>query len=204
VPAAAAPDRNHHRAGQNGRRWFQSLGARKVPVLPLIDRVSADNRPLAARLRRSRLIYLLGGFPKYLAGVLRATRSWDAIRAALDDGAIVAGSSAGAMVMGDFFLDPGNQNIVKGLGMLHAASVIPHFNTFGRQWIIRLQKELPSANLIGIDEETGAINDGPGGSWTVYGQGAVRLYRGHRNQEYGAGERFDLGGTYVSEGPTGI
>lgn len=202
VPAAAAPDRNHHRAGHNGRRWFQSLGARNVSVLPLIDRESADNRLIAVRLRRSRLIYLLGGFPEYLAGVLQGTRSWEAIRAAFNGGAIVAGSSAGAMVMGAFFFNPVNQTIIKGLGMLRETSVIPHFNTFGRRWIVRLQKELPSAILIGIDEETGAINDGPGGTWSVYGQGAVRLYRGHQPEEYGAGERFDLCGSYGIEEQT--
>ena len=165
-----------------------------MTVLPLIDRVSANNRLIAAHLRRSRLIYLLGGFPAYLAGILQGTRSWEAIRAALDGGAILAGSSAGAMVMGDRFFDPVNQNMIKGLGMLKTTSIIPHFNTFGRQWINRLQKELPSALLMGIDEETGTINDGPGGTWSVYGQGAVRLYRGHQNQEYGAGEWFDLYG----------
>ena len=26
IPTAAAPDNNHQRAGENGKRWFQSLG----------------------------------------------------------------------------------------------------------------------------------------------------------------------------------
>ncbi len=30
IPTAAAPDNNHKRAGNNGIRWFQSLGAKQV------------------------------------------------------------------------------------------------------------------------------------------------------------------------------
>ena len=197
VPAAAAPDRNHDQAGRNGRRWYQALGARNVTVLPLIDRVSADKPLLAARLRRSRLIYLLGGFPAYLANVLKGTRSWEAIQAALDGGAVLAGSSAGAMVLGGMFYDPVSQNVIQGLGLLRAVCIIPHLNTFGRQWIRRLQKELPSVILIGIDEETGAINDGPGGTWSVYGAGSVLVYDDQKMMAYRSGERFDLKGRSI-------
>ena len=43
IPTAAAPDNNHQNAGQNGKRWFESLGASRVVLLPLIDRVSAND-----------------------------------------------------------------------------------------------------------------------------------------------------------------
>ena len=43
IPAAAAPDNNHQQAGQEGVRWFESLGATQVTVLPLIDPISANN-----------------------------------------------------------------------------------------------------------------------------------------------------------------
>jgi cyanophycinase len=197
VPAAAAPDGNHRRAGQNGRRWFQMLGARNVTVSPLVDRQSADDPDVACGLRRSRLIYLLGGFPEYLAGVLRDSACWTAIRAALEEGAVLAGSSAGAMVLGDFFYDPVSRSLVKGLGLLRATRIIPHFNSFGRAWVGRLQKELPSVTLIGIDEETGMISDGPAGTWSVYGAGAVVVYRGHQPERYGDGERMELEGAPV-------
>ncbi|HEY2981180.1 MAG TPA: hypothetical protein VGJ22_08365, partial [Anaerolineales bacterium] len=58
IPAAAAPDRNHARAGGNGQRWFQSLGATDVEVVYVIDRASARDPALAAALRSARLIYL--------------------------------------------------------------------------------------------------------------------------------------------------
>src|SRR5262249_57463633 len=79
IPTAAAPDHNHERAGRNGVRWFQSLDARNVAALPLIDRASADSPMVTAALRDSRLIYLLGGFPHYLGQTLLGSASWQAI-----------------------------------------------------------------------------------------------------------------------------
>ena len=55
--------------------------------------------------------------------------------------------------------------------------MIPHHNTFGKGWAPKLAAMLPGVVLIGIDEQTGMIDDGPQGLWTVYGKGAVTLYR---------------------------
>src|SRR6478672_339356 len=51
IPTAAAPDNNHQRAGNNGVRWFQSLGARDVISVPLIDKVSASDEAISRSLR---------------------------------------------------------------------------------------------------------------------------------------------------------
>ena len=77
IPTAAAPDDNHRRAGENGRRWFTSLGATNVQVVPLLDRVSAANATVVEMVAEARLIYLLGGFPGYLCESLRNTPAWD-------------------------------------------------------------------------------------------------------------------------------
>src|SRR5512138_1872293 len=71
IPTAAAPDRNHQRAGNNGVRWFQGLGAKDVLSLRLIDRASADDENLAQSLSAAKLIYLLGGFTHYLGQTLK-------------------------------------------------------------------------------------------------------------------------------------
>ncbi|MDP2778660.1 MAG: hypothetical protein Q8O48_13560, partial [Anaerolineales bacterium] len=63
LPTAAAPDNNHQRAGENGMRWFRGLGAKNVFVVDVTDSASANDISLAASIRTSRLIYLLGGFP---------------------------------------------------------------------------------------------------------------------------------------------
>jgi cyanophycinase len=190
LPTAAAPDHNHQRAGQNGLRWFHRLGARQVSVIPLIDRLSADQPSIAASLQISRLIYLLGGFPAYLGATLAGSLSWGAILDAYHAGAVVGGSSAGAMVLCQHYYNPEANTIVDGLGIIPEACVVPHFDTFGKRWVPRLAAMLPGKTLIGIDEQTGMIDDGPQGAWNVFGKGAVTLYRDGNVRVYRPGEPF--------------
>ena len=193
IPAAAAPDRNHERAGQNGVRWFQSLGAERVEALPLIDRHSADKPAIVAKLRRARLVYLLGGFPGHLAESLRDSTAWQAILAAYRAGAVIAGSSAGAMVLCEHFFDPVEDVVKPGLGLLDRIVIIPHHETFGRHWAPRLREALPASLLLGIDEKTGALGRGVDDPWQVFGRGRVTLQAGERRLSRGPGETFRIG-----------
>ncbi len=192
IPAAAAPDSNHQRAGQNGVLWFKHLGATRVTALPLIDRASANEKNVAKALGRSRFIYMLGGFPHYLAQTLFGSLSWQAILGAYQKGAVIAGSSAGAMVLCEYYYDPSADNIVKGLNLLPGACILPHHNTLGQAWATPLVQKLPEILFIGIDEETGMIDDGPKGQWRIYGKGAVTLYHRHQCKCYQVGEIFAL------------
>jgi len=192
IATAAAPDHNHERAGRNGVRWFESLGARNVAALPLIDRASAASPAIVAALRDSRLIYLLGGFPHYLGQTLLGSASWHAILAAHQAGALVVGSSAGAMVLCQHYYNPDSSKVVEGLAMLPNACVLPHHNTFGKGWAARLAALLPESVLLGIDERTAMLDDGAGGAWRVYGQGAVTLYRQGQATAYASGAQFEL------------
>lgn len=176
IPTAAAPDNNHQRAGQNGRRWFESLGATNVQVLPLIDANSAGDPGIVAALETARLIYLLGGFTHYLGQTLRGSLAWEAILVAYASGAVVSGSSAGAMVLCEYYFNPSAGEVMAGLGLVPNACVLPHHNTFGQRWAAGVRELLPQSLLIGIDEGTGMMDDGPDGSWSVYGVGGVTLY----------------------------
>jgi cyanophycinase len=193
IPTAAAPDHNHERAGGNGARWFASLGARRVEVLPLIDRESANRADIADALRASRVIYLLGGFTHYLGQTLIGSMSWQAALDAYAAGAVIAGSSAGAMVLCQHYYDPQGGRVIAGLGLVPNACVLPHHNTFGQRWAPQLSALLPGSLLIGIDERTGMLNDGAGGAWHVYGQGAITLYHRGQPTAYQSGSEFSLG-----------
>jgi len=190
IPTAAAPDNNHQRAGNNGIRWFQSLGAKDVISLPLIDKVSANDESLAKSLREAKLIYMLGGFTGYLGETLKESAAWEAVLEAYRDGAIVAGSSAGAMVMCEFYYDLNRGQVIEGLNLVPNSIVLPHHNTFGKSWASRLL-EIVEVTLIGIDEQTGMIDDGAR-TWTVYGRGGVTLYQNRQVETYEAGKAFKV------------
>ena len=191
IPTAAAPDNNQQRAGNNGMRWFQSLGAKDVLSVPLIDKPSAYDESIAKSLRSAKLIYMPGGFTGYLGETLAGSAAWDAVLEAYGAGAVVAGSSAGAMVMCEFYYDPGKGQVVNGLNLVKSSIVLPHHNTFGRSWASRLL-EISHLTLIGIDEQTGMIDDGSSKTWSVLGRGTVTLYRKAQLEVYQTGNSFSL------------
>ncbi|MBV8694207.1 MAG: Type 1 glutamine amidotransferase-like domain-containing protein [Chloroflexi bacterium] len=199
IPTAAAPDNNDKRAGNNGVRWFQSLGAHNVEALPLIDKTAANDSAIAHKLRQSHLIYLLGGFTGYLNETLKGSTSWQAMLAAYASGAVIAGSSAGAMVLCQYYYDPGKRQMAEGLGLVSNTCVLPHHNTFGKDWAQRLGYDKLGSYahivLLGIDEYTGMLDDAEGGKkigWRVYGQGAVTLYHAGKAMVYTTGQTFKL------------
>lgn len=191
IPTAAAADHNHIRAGNNGVRWFQSLGAKNVYTADVIDSKSANDSSLAASIRTSRLIYLLGGFPRYLGETLANSKCWQAALDAFQAGAVIAGSSAGAMVLCEHYYDPYEKKLLRGLNLISNACVLPHHNNFGRNWAKQLAHSLPDSILIGIDEQTGMLGDMDGG-WQVHGAGEVMLYRAGSTVSYGRSERFSF------------
>ena len=191
IPAAAAPDHNDQRAGNNGIRWFQRLGAKNVQSVPVVDRASANDERIAQSLRDAKLIYLLGGFTHYLGQTLKGSRAWQAVLDAYHQGAVIGGSSAGAMVMCERYYDPGQGQIHGGLDLVPNSLVLPHHNIFGRNWASQLTALIPEATLIGIDEQTGMLNHATK-QLTVYGRGSVTLYTGSRKTTITHGETFTL------------
>ncbi|MEO8970305.1 MAG: cyanophycinase [Ktedonobacteraceae bacterium] len=191
IPTAAAPDNNHARAGNNGVRWFRSLGATSVELLLLIDKASANDASIATSLRQSRLIYMLGGFTGYLGETLRGSESEGAMRDAYEAGAVIAGSSAGAMVMCQYYFNPERGQVVEGLNFVPNTCVLPHHNTSGKRWASQLTRLLPDAVLLGIDEQTGLLDEGGDKTnWRVYGRGAVTIYRKGQPTVHTSGQAF--------------
>jgi cyanophycinase len=191
IPTAAAPDHNHKRAGNNGVRWFKSLGAKNVFSLDVIDPASANDDSLAASVRNSRLIYLLGGFPRHLGETLAKSACWRAALEAHQGGAVIAGSSAGAMVLCEHYYDPYEKRILRGLNLIPNACVLPHHDHSGKAWAGQLRHMLPDSILLGIDESTGMLDE-LDGAWRVYGAGEVTVYSGEQAQRYARGAVFSL------------
>jgi len=188
IPTAAAPDKNHLRAGNNGIRWFRGLGAKNVEPVLLINKESANDFEIAGTLRAAKLIYILGGFTHYLGQTLKDSLTWDSVLGAYQDGAVIAGSSAGAMVMCEYYFDPGRGKVERGLNLVPTACVIPHHNTFGKGWAGKLKSLLPGVTLLGIDERTGMLTEGR--TWQVLGGGVVTVYRGDEVDVYETGQTF--------------
>ncbi len=157
----------------------------------MIDKASANHEKIAQSLQNAKLIYLLGGFTHYLGQTLKDSLVWKAALQAYRQGAVVAGSSAGAMVMCQFYYDPSQGQVYEGLNLIPNSLVLPHHNTFGKNWAPQLTAQIPDVTLIGIDEQTGMIDNGSA-NWTVYGRGSITFYSNGRKSTIRGGETFSL------------
>ena len=111
-----------------------------------------------------------------MESTLRDSRALDALLDAYQAGAVVVGSSAGAMVLCEWYFDPAVKKIKNGFGFLEAVMVIPHHNTVGSRWRSLYFDKIADVLWVGIDEQTGMINQTEPNSWTVYGKGGVTVY----------------------------
>lgn len=197
IPTAAAlegPESLAHWV-ELGRAQAERLGVKAVPVV-VRNREEADDPELAALVAGAGLVYLSGGNPPYLASTLRGTRVWEAVVAAWQGGAALAGCSAGAMAMTSWaphVRDP-EREPDPGLGLLPDWHVIPHFDRF-QEWepamVERVLGRMPDGStLVGIDEETALVS--MNGSWEVHGRQAVWLITQGGRTAYVAGDRVPL------------
>ena len=104
--------------------WFDGIG---VPArgVDLLARPDASDPTIVETLAASRFTYLVGGSPLHLRAVVKDSAAWDAIVAAWQAGGVLAGSSAGAMVLCDPMVDPRGGAFTLGLGLLPGMAVIP-------------------------------------------------------------------------------
>jgi cyanophycinase len=174
LPTAAAYE-HPEKAVEHARAWFAGLGG-EVRGLMVLGRPGAEDEENAAVLRASRFTYLGGGSPMHLRSVLKASRVWDALLQAYQGGAVVAGSSAGAMVLTDPMVDPRGGALTVGLGMVGNMAVIPHFGHENAEKVHRsIALAAPGLPVVGIPERTALIRD-PDGRWRQAGEGNVEVF----------------------------
>jgi len=169
---------------------LRGLGATTVETIPLPDHAGANREDTAALLAGANLIYLAGNNPLILFETLHDSRAWTAIRQAFAGGATLVGANAGGMVLMEHLYDPDNAKIRAGLGMFPDTVFIPQFNGPGRKWAAHVQKLVPKALLVGIDEKV-AIG-GRGNDWQVLGRGWVTIYRQGKPYKYQGGQPFKM------------
>lgn len=161
-----------------GAKHFEDLGADVTPVR-IVDRVTADDPQWESVLENADLIYFSGGDPSYLYETMKGTCTWSAAQRAWARGAIYAGCSAGAMILGKrvpSFRLIGTQ---EGFGIVPATYIVPHFDAIPGIWrpiVFGFQKQLKNGErMIGVDEDTALIGK-LGGEWVVMGRSQVHVF----------------------------
>lgn len=171
LPTAAAFE-SPRQAAYNGVRHLKRLGARPDPLY-ILKREDAQNEDYAALIDKAQGVYFAGGDPVHLLETLRGTRAWDAIAALHERGGLVAGSSAGAMVLGAQMWAPG-EGWRAGLGLAPGLAIVPHHATVAHRWNApRLSETVaPGVTVVGVDEATALLLP----DQLVLGEGEVTVY----------------------------
>jgi cyanophycinase len=174
LPTAAAFE-HPERLVAEAVTWFGDLGAtaRGLDVLTRRDALDEAN---AAQVAAARFVYLAGGSPMHIRSVLKDTPTWDALVQAWQGGAVLAGSSAGAMVLTDPMVDPRGGAFTVGIGVVAPLAVVPHADAWSEDKLHRTQVLAPKATpVVGIPERT-ALLRGVDGRWRAEGVGEVRVW----------------------------
>ena len=174
LPTAAAYE-HPEKAVATAEAWFSRLGARATGLM-VLGRTDAEDAGNAAVVRRASFVYLAGGSPMHLRSVLKGSALWSALLDAWREGMVVAGSSAGAMVLTDPMVDPRGGALTVGLGMIEDLAVIPHFGNENAEKVHRsVALAAPGVPVVGIPERTALVRD-PDGSWHQSGASEVQVF----------------------------
>lgn len=174
LPTAAAYE-HPQRAVDTAVAWFETIGG-KARGLNVLARPDADDEVNVTAVKEARFLYLGGGSPLHLRSVLKDSALWAAIVEAWNGGAVLAGSSAGAMVMCDPMIDPRGGAFTLGLGLVNGLTIIPHANTWSHEKARRTFELAPKdCAVVGVDEQTAVIR-GTDGTWRAAGAGNVAVW----------------------------
>lgn len=175
------------RWSEMGVAHFTQLGA-QAEAVPVVDAASANNPDFAERIRAANFIYLSGGKPTYLYETLHGSLAWQAIQDVLAQGGILAGCSAGAMIMGTRI--PGFPRWQTAFSLLPQAVVIPHFDEISAG-MVKLARFLSarSLTLLGIEGNTALVANNS--HYQVLGSGGVTVWNQRQKRRYVQGETLE-------------
>ena len=174
-----------------GLAHFEALGVKDVRATEIVNRDSAFDQKQLELLRDANFFYFSGGNPQHIIETLRGSPAWDIISSAYEQGAVLAGCSAGAMALSGHTISirqamAGEKlKWVDALGIVSQIVVFPHFdrmsNFIDQQLFQELLATLPKDHVVlGIDEDTALVRTGfasEASQWQVMGRQTVKMYQ---------------------------
>ena len=207
--ASGVPDTT----GMEEKAEFQAAGVRNVEWL-LFNREQASHPDIARKLEGATGIFFSGGDQARLTRVIVGTPVHEKLLALYRDGAVMAGTSAGAAIMskvmitGDELINKdtvnifrsimkGNIQTIEGIGFLDKVVIDQHFIKRKRlNRLVSVVLEHPGLPGIGIDEST-AVQVNPDGTFEVLGEGTVVVLDARKAHSIHADEHGNLAGRNI-------
>lgn len=174
VPTAAAYERPEHVVAA-ATEHFRALGA-TVTALAVTTRHDLSDSTVAP-LAAASFVYIADGSPLHLRSVMKDSLLYAALLRALDNGAVIAASGAGATLLADPMVDPRGGAYTVGLGIVSNLAVFAYHGPSTAHLWERSKVLLPAAaTLVGVEQHAALVRD-PDGAWHVGGTGRATVYR---------------------------
>ncbi|OFZ30177.1 MAG: cyanophycinase [Bdellovibrionales bacterium RIFCSPHIGHO2_01_FULL_40_29] len=186
VTAASEVPLDHWR---DYRRIFSDLGVKRIEHLLIQDQNDGHSLEKILILKEARTVFFTGGDQLRITTKLGGTPVMDCIFEIYEAGGTIAGTSAGASMMGETMLmgggssgveshKVGNWMMAPGLGLVENMVIDQHFAQRGRIGrLIRAVALNPGVLGIGVDEDTAIIIEES--NFRVVGSNAVYVIDGH-------------------------
>ncbi|MCI0635946.1 MAG: Type 1 glutamine amidotransferase-like domain-containing protein [Actinobacteria bacterium] len=196
--SSAEGDEVFERWARMGLEHYGSIGL-EARLVDVRTRADAERPERAAELAGAAMVFFSGGKPQHLAATIHGTRLWEALALALDDGAVFAGCSAGALIASQRRERRGSMDAKTGWAF--GLGLVPHVS-FGVHWdklkVIPGLRTLAMTRIprrswfVGLDERTAILGDGA--SWRVFGEGGAMVRRAGSTAVFRAGDVFETPG----------
>ncbi len=167
-------------------RWKMTRGVRRIAMLHTADPKEADTEAFVRPLLDATGVWLEGGRQWNMVDSYKGTRTEREIAKVLERGGVVAGTSAGATIQGEYLIrgDSSGPDVVMtkepnhqlGFALLKRTAIDQHIDTRNR-WrdLIQVMQAHPGKYLgIGISENTAIVVSGD--RFEVIGAGKVAVH----------------------------
>lgn len=155
------------RVGKKYYELFNRLGARSVDVLDIPDRSTANLEETIEKLKAAKGVFFTGGDQLKITGTLGGTQVDKVLHSLYEQGAVIAGTSAGASVMSSTMIVGGpndetpkkdSLSMAPGMDLVKDVVIDQHFAQRGRIGrLLSVVAQNPHYLGIGIDEDTAIL-----------------------------------------------
>lgn len=175
-------------AGKKYDSLFRSRGINHVNIVDISERNDSFSEAALKRIDKADALFFTGGNQLNVTSLLGGTPLHNLIHEKVEDGFIIAGTSAGATMMSNSMIVSGRSDdapkvgcveIAPGMDLVSETIIDTHFSQRGRHGrLLTAIAHYPQDLGIGIDEQTAIVVRG--NRFRVIGEGVVTVMDGSR------------------------
>jgi len=183
-------------AGKKYDAMLRNRGVKHVSIVDVSERSDSYSESAIKKIRAADALFFTGGDQLHVTSLMGGSPLNDLLYEKIENGFIVAGTSAGAMMMSDSMIVSGRNDIAPkagcveiapGMNLFNGTIIDTHFSQRGRHGrLMTAIAHFPQLLGIGIDERTAICKSN--GGFEVIGEGVVTIMDGrevnHSNLTY--------------------